>query len=140
MKEEIEKVFQNVQYYIMGNSSEPYSDKVLTYAYEPVNIGEIQNPDGKGYIKGDCGDELTLWIKMHREIITKASFLYDGCGASIACGCAVTEMTKGRTPYEASKITPQDVIRYLDGLPVSHLHCAVLAIQALQKALDDIKV
>lgn len=139
MKKEIEKVFENIQHYMMGNSSEPYSEKVISYAYEPVNIGEMKNSDGKGYVKGDCDDELTLWIKIQKEVITHATFLSEGCGASIACGCAVTEMAKGKTPYQASRITPQDVIRFLDGLPASHIHCAVLAVQTLQKALDNMK-
>ncbi|MBN2030230.1 iron-sulfur cluster assembly scaffold protein [bacterium] len=140
MKNEIEKIFQNVQNYLMGESSEPYSDKVLTYAYEPVNIGEMTSPDGKGHVKGNCGDELMIWIKLKKGIISNATFLSEGCGTGVACGCAVTEMVKGKTPYEASKITPQDILFFLDGLPVSHMHCAVLAIQALQKALDDIQV
>ena len=139
MKDEIEKAFQNVQRYMMGDSSEPYSEKVISYAYEPVNIGEIKNPDGKGYVKGDCGDELTLWIKIQKEVIAHATFLSEGCGASIACGCAITQIAKGKTPYQASKMTPQDVIRFLDGLPASHIHCAVLAVQTLQKALDNMK-
>ena len=139
MKDELEKIFQNVQRYMIGSSSESYSDKVVSYAYEPVNIGKIENHDGKGYIKGNCGDDLTLWIKTDKGVITNTTFLSEGCGVSIACGCAVTELTKGKTPYQASKITPQDVIRFLDGLPVSHMHCAVLAVQALQKTLDNLE-
>ena len=140
MKNELEKVFQNIQNYMMGNSSEPYSDKVLSFAYEPINIGEMMIFDGKGYVKGNCGDELMIWIKLKKGTISNATFLSEGCGAGVACGCAITEMEKGKTAYEASKITPQNILFFLDGLPVSHLHCAVLAVQALQKALDDIKV
>jgi nitrogen fixation NifU-like protein len=133
---EIDQVFKNLQYYIMGDSSEPYSDKVLSYAYDPVNIGEIKNADVKGFVKGDCGDSIIMYIKLKKDKINQACFLVDGCGASVASGCAVTELAKGKTPCEASKITPQEAIRFLDGMPASHIHCVVMAVQALQKALN----
>ena len=136
---EIDQIFKNLQHYMMGESSEPYSDKVMTYAYDPVNVGEINNPDGKGRVKGDCGDSIIIYIKLKEDKISKACFLVDGCGASVASGCAVTELAQGKTPYEASKITPQEVIRFLDGMPASHVHCAVMAVQALQKTLDHLK-
>ncbi len=135
-KNEIDQIFKNLQHYIMGESSEPYSDKVMTYAYDPVNIGEINNPDGEGLVKGDCGDSIIIYLKVKKDKIDKACFLVDGCGASVASGCAVTELAKGKTPYEASKMTPQEVIRFLDGMPASHVHCVVMAVQALQKALN----
>jgi nitrogen fixation NifU-like protein len=138
-KNEVDHIFQKLQHYMMGEASEPYSNKVLSYAYDPINIGEIKNPDGQGIVKGDCGDSIFITIKLKKYKINQIRFLVDGCGAAIACGCAVTELAKEKTPYEASKITPQEVIRFLDGMPVSHTHCAVLAVQALQKALDDLK-
>ena len=135
----IDKIFNNLQHYLMGDASEPYSDKVMALAYEPVNVGTLENPDGEGYVKGDCGDAMTVYLKIEEEIITRARFLVDGCGASVACGCAVTELAEGKTPYEATKITVQKVIRYLDGLPASHVHCALISVQALNKALENLK-
>jgi len=134
-----EEVFEKLQAYMMGIASEAYSDKVLTLAYEPLNVGEMENPDGFGYVKGFCGDRMAIFLKLTDRKISDAKFLTDGCGATLACGSAVTELTKGKTPYEAAKITPQAVIKYLDGLPASHLHCAVLAAQALQAAIENLQ-
>jgi len=69
--------------------------------------------------------------------ISEATFLTDGCGATLACGSVVTELVRGKSGYEALKITVQDVIGYLDGLPASHVHCAVLAVQALHDAIKN---
>ena len=139
MKTDAENVFAKLQGYLMGKASELYSDKVLTLAYEPINVGEIENPDGFGYVKGSCGDTMLVFLMVADGTISDAKFLTDGCGATLACGSAVTDLARGKTPYEASKIQPQSVVRYLEGLPVSHLHCAVLAVQALRKALEDAK-
>ena len=139
MPDNFEKVFENIQKYIVGNTSEPYSDKVLTLAYEPLNVGEIENPDGIARVTGECGDSMKIYLKITGDTISEARFLTDGCGATLACGSAVTELVRGRTPWEAIKIYPQTVIQYLDGLPTSHMHCAVLAVQALKEALKSLK-
>jgi nitrogen fixation NifU-like protein len=139
MDENSESVFQKMQKYFLGSSSEPFSDKVLDLAYEPTNVGEIEDADAVGFVKGDCGDRMAIFLKMDRGKIKKATFLTDGCGATIACGSAVTELIRNKSSYEAIKIYPQMVIRYLDGLPTSHVHCAVLAVQTVHEALENLK-
>lgn len=134
---EPEVVFEKLSALYMGEASEPYSEKVLTLAYEPLNVGKIESASGVGYIKGTCGDSIHVYIKTDHDQIIGATFLTDGCGATLACGSAVTELAKGKSCYNASKMTVQEVIGYLDGLPASHVHCAVLAIKALHKAIKN---
>jgi nitrogen fixation NifU-like protein len=133
-----ENVFDKLQNLWMGNASEQYSDKVLELAYDPMNVGELDRPDSIGFAKGSCGDRMSIFIKTTDGIISEITFLTDGCGATLACGSAVTQLAKNRTPYEAMKIHPQNLVRYLDGLPASHLHCAILAVQTLRKALENL--
>jgi nitrogen fixation NifU-like protein len=139
MPENFEKVISKIQSYIMGKASEIYSDRVLELAYDPLNVGEIENPDGAASVIGECGDRMLVHLKLSCGKITEARFLTTGCGATVACGSAVTELAKGKTPYEASKIYPQTIVRYLDGLPASHMHCAVLAVQTIRQALKSIE-
>lgn len=132
------KALDNLMSLWMGHASEKYSDKVVELAYEPLNVGEIQDADGMGFVKGTCGDRMSIYLKLEAGFISDIKFLTDGCSATLACGSAITQMAKNRTPYEATKIYPQNIVRFLDGLPASHLHCAVLAVQALQKALESL--
>jgi len=136
MKEDPEYIFNKFQNLFMGKTGDRYSEKVLTLAYEPLNVGEIKNPDGSARVQGSCGDSMEVSLKIHNSIITEIRFLTDGCGATLACGSAVTELARGKTIYQAENISPQTIIHYLDGLPESHIHCAVLAVQALQQALS----
>ena len=41
----------------------------------------------------------------------------DGCGATIASGSMVTKLAKGKSAGEAQKISQQDVLNALGGLP-----------------------
>lgn len=134
-----ESVLDGFQSKLYGSPDELLSDRVLELAYEPVNVGEIENADAIGYVQGSCGDTMTIYLKISDSIIHDARFLSDGCGVTLACGSSVTRLAKGISCRQASLIQPQAVIQDLDGLPASHLHCAVLAVHTLKDALDHYK-
>jgi nitrogen fixation NifU-like protein len=138
-KDDVESIFEKFQSYFIGSSTEPFSDMVLMLANEPLNVGEVENPNGFGCMKGSCGESISIFLRVTEGIISDSKFLTDGCGAILACGSAVTELIKGKTPYEAAKTYPQTIVKYLGGLPASHLHCSVIAVQALQKALENLR-
>jgi len=123
----------------MGESSEQFTDKALQLAHEPLNVGELEKPDGLGYIQGSCGDSMWIYLKMEGSSINEATFITDGCGATLACGSALTDMIKGQTLQQVGTFTPLHIIDYLGDLPASHHHCAELAIDTLKKAIEGIK-
>jgi NifU-like protein involved in Fe-S cluster formation len=47
----------------------------------------------------------------------------------------MTRIVKGKTLEEAKRITEQDILHELGGLPESKLHCPKLAVTTLQKAI-----
>ena len=114
-----------------------YSDKVMEHFKNPRNVGEIESPDGIGYVGNPvCGDIMELYIKVKDNIITDAKFKTFGCGAAIATSSMVTEMVKGKSIEEALKISNRAVAEALDGLPPVKMHCSVLAEEALKSAID----
>jgi nitrogen fixation NifU-like protein len=115
-----------------------YSDKVMDHFTNPRNVGEIENADGIGE-EGNpvCGDMMTFYIKVKDNKLEDVKFKTFGCGAAIAVSSMVSEMAKGKTLEEASKITPQQVAKELEGLPKNKFHCSNLGAQALQKAIED---
>ena len=119
---------------------ETYSSKLMEYFLNPRNVGEIENPSGRGRVGNIvCGDIMELYIKVENNIITDAKFKTLGCGAAIATSSMVTEMVKGKTVDEALKVSNKAVVEALGGLPKHKLHCSVLAEEALKAAIDDYK-
>lgn len=118
---------------------EEYTDKVIKHFLNPSNVGQIEDPSGKGKITSPvCGDILELYIKVDdNEVISDAKFRTFGCGAAIASGSILTELIKGKTVEEARKLSNEDVVRALGGLPPVKIHCSVLAEDALKKAIED---
>lgn len=115
-----------------------YSKKVMEHFKNPRNVGEMENPDGVGYVGNPvCGDIMELYIKVKDGIIVDAKFKTFGCGAAIATSSMVTEIVKGKSIKEALKISNKTVAEALDGLPAVKMHCSVLAEEALQSAIED---
>ena len=115
-----------------------YNEKVLEHYHNPKNVGEIKNADGIGiYMSGSCGDITKFWIKVDQEKIIDAKYMTQGCAASIACGSALTELIRNKTIDEALKLTQNDLLTALGGLPEPKVHCSMLADDALKDAIRD---
>ena len=109
----------------------------VDHAENPRNLGNTPNADGFSQEVGEEGDSMAIWVNVKDNRIDRATFWTDGCGTSIACGSMVTVMAISRTVEEALKITPEDILDELGGLPEDHVHCAVLAAHTLNQALKD---
>lgn len=121
--------------------SQLYNDTVMDHFLNPRNIGEIENADGIGEVgAASCGDIMKISLKIDDEgIITDAKFRTFGCASAIAASSIATELIKGKTIEEASKLTNQEIVENLNGLPPVKIHCSVLASDAIEAALEDYK-
>ena len=133
MPEEINEL----QELILGDARKVYSETVIDHAMNPRNVGSMENSDGHARIIGPCGDTMEIWLRVRNDSIIEASFMTDGCGTSIASGSMVTELAKGKNATQALKISQQDVLSALGGLPEESQHCALLAANTLKAAIKD---
>jgi len=114
-----------------------YSATVIDHARNPRNTGSIYDADGLAVVTGPCGDTMEIWLKVRDGIINRATFWTDGCGTTIAAGSMITELANGKTVAAAFKITQQQVLSALGGLPEESTHCALLAANTLKEAIKD---
>jgi len=114
-----------------------YSRKAIELFVNEVNVGALEDRDVVQDYTGPCGDVIKLYLKVDRNgIIEDAKFHYLGCPGSASSASAMTELIKCKTIEEAKKLTEDDVLRELGGLPKLKLACPKLAITTLRKAIS----
>jgi len=122
-----------------GNNTGPYSDEVMDHFMNPRNMGEIENASAIGEVGNPaCGDVMRLFMKINDNgIIEDAKFKTFGCGAAIASSSMTTELLKGIHLEDALRLTNQNIVDKLGGLPPAKIHCSVMAEEAVESALRD---
>ena len=118
-----------------------YSKQTLKHFRSPHNFGEIKDADAMGEAGNIvCGDVMNLYLKIGKnkndeEVIKEAKFKTYGCVAAIATSSVITDLVRGKTIDEALKISKEQIVETLQGLPPIKIHCSVLATEALAEAL-----
>jgi len=128
-----------------------YSEKTKQLFMDAVHgkpgthMGELDDPDGFGeHGSIACGDALRFTFRVDRDPsdplkdrITEARYLTFGCTSAIAASealCALIE-EGGYSPIDALKVRNEDIVAYLDGLPLQKIHCSVMGAEALEAAV-----
>lgn len=120
-----------------------YTEKVMETFKNPHNYGRIKNASGIGKVGNPvCGDVMWLYIKVGKnkngeEIIKNIKFETFGCVAAISTSSIITDLVKGKTIKQALKITKDNIVKELGGLPKIKYHCSILAVDALHEAIKD---
>jgi nitrogen fixation NifU-like protein len=112
-----------------------YSSKAIEYYLKKVNVGRIENASVHLAYTGPCGDSMEVYLKIESDVIKDAKFQAIGCAGAFSSGSALMEMVKEKRLEEAEKITEEDIINFLGGIPKQKIHCACLAKRTLQKAI-----
>ncbi|KAI2624474.1 NifU-like N terminal domain-containing protein [Xylaria nigripes] len=119
-----------------------YHEKVLDHYNRPRNVGSMQKNDidvGTGLVGAPaCGDVMKLQIRVdpNDNRISDVKFKTFGCGSAIASSSYLTELVRGMTLEEASKIRNTEIAKELC-LPPVKLHCSMLAEDAIKSAISN---
>lgn len=118
-----------------------YSDTVLDHFKNPRNCREMEDADAVGTAgSAECGDYMSVYIKVKDNKIDDISFQTFGCAAAIASSSMFTVMAKGKTLEDAEKITNMDIVEALEGLPKPKIHCSVMAADGLRAAIEEYRM
>jgi nitrogen fixation NifU-like protein len=117
----------------------PYSDLFKDHLANPRNAGELGDADAVvEQLNPACGDRLRLALRVRDGHIESARFLAYGCAPTLACGSALASMLEGMTLEDAARVSRQEIVRAVGGLPARKGHAAALAFETLAEALEEL--
>ncbi|TXT59286.1 MAG: NifU-like protein [Promethearchaeota archaeon] len=137
-KDNFDKFVEDLQKEIIEKEIEDYNERIVELFHNPKHWHQTTDEDFivESKYKGTCGDLMQFFLEIdENDIIQKATFITDGCGASVATGEQTALMTEGKSLEEAEKIFPTQIDQALNGLPQDHKHCASLAVRTLRSAI-----
>lgn len=118
-----------------------FSERMQDHARDPRNNGCVENPDGFSHTESACGDWVQMSLRLNAgQQIAECRFTSFGCGSAVASASVLTELARGKTLAEAARITADDVVAYLGGLPEHKLHCSKLSHDAFQAAVASVHI
>jgi nitrogen fixation NifU-like protein len=112
-------------------------DNLARHVNFPLNLGTIEQPQGRATGVGQCGDAIEVSLRVDGERIVDIRCVPHGCAFTIACASTLSPLAKGKTIDQALELLPEDVEAELGGLPPDHWHCARLAANTLGEAIAD---
>jgi Fe-S cluster assembly scaffold IscU len=101
-----------------------YHEKVLDHYSKPRNVGSMSKADtdvGTGLVGAPaCGDVMKLQIRVDpsNNTISDVKFKTFGCGSAIASSSYLTELVRGMTLEEASRVRNTEIAKELCLPPV----------------------
>ena len=137
MNDELDDFVNELQNQIFDETKAAYGEVAFQRWMNPLYMGAMQDADGYSRVTGTCGDTMEFFLRFKNDRVKEATFRTDGCGSSTVCGSFAAELAHGKSPDEITDITGEMILNILGGLPEEDQHCAFLASEALQVALDD---
>ncbi len=89
----------------MEDLNDVYNDLIMEHSMNSYNKKQLENPDyeEKGH-NPNCGDEITLELKLDGNKIKDLAFLGHGCAISQSSTSIMIDTLKGKTIDEAKEI------------------------------------
>lgn len=115
----------------------PYSNTFRDHLAHPRNGGELADANFVAEQTNPvCGDRIRLSIRVSKGRINGAQFLAYGCPPTLVCGSVLTELIQGKPLAEVWRLSRNDLVDAVGGLPARKQHAAALAIETLRAALE----
>jgi nitrogen fixation NifU-like protein len=136
MADNLDAFLEDLQQRIVDETREAFGEAGFQRWRNPRYRGPLDAPDSHARVTGKCGDTMQIFLKFENDRVCDAAYLTDGCGSSTVCGSFAAEMAIGKNTDELVAITGDAILEKLGRFPEEDRHCAFLAAETLQEALN----
>lgn len=117
-----------------------YREELLDHVKHPRNFGSLDDPTVSAKnANPSCGDEMVMQLNIVGGVVRDVRFSGESCAISKASASMLTETVAGKSVAELRRLTADDQLKLLGAeLTPSRQHCALLSLETLKRALDQI--
>lgn len=137
MSDKLDAFLDELQEQIFQETRDVFGDAGFQRWQNPKYMGRLETPHAYAKVTGSCGDTMEICLNFTDDRVTEATYMTDGCGSSSVCGSFAAETAMGKTPDELVEITGETILNMLGRFPKDEEHCAFLAAETLQEALQN---
>lgn len=119
------------------NDVQDLSEEIKKIIKQDIFFGRMNDATGSAYMKGLCGDEMEFYLVIEKGIVIQVKYYTEGCEFTRACAAAAARLADKKSIHDVLTISPQQIIKKIPTLPEDHLHCSILAVSTLYKAISD---
>jgi nitrogen fixation NifU-like protein len=111
------------------SADDPYDDLIMDHIRNARNYRVPVGANGKGNgLNPLCGDDMTVYVRIERDVIRDAGFQCSCCGVSMASASIMTECVIGLVPVEARSLLDAVIAAVHAGVAPAGARPEVLAI------------
>ncbi len=134
---ELNSFLDELQHDLNKRTRAEYGDAAFERWRNPPHWGKPEGTNATGASTGNCGETITIHLRIEGDTVRDAGFHTDGCGSSQVSGSMAAELAINARCEDIPAITGETVRDRLGGMPKEDEHCAFLAVNALHDALGD---
>lgn len=144
---------------MMGNIEDIYTNIIMEHSMNSQNHHELEGETCSAHGHNpNCGDDITLHIKLQENVLQDLSFTGSGCAISQSSVSIMADVLRGKTIDEAKdivdifckmidrvEITEQEKQKLVDAIAFQNIanmparvKCALLGWKTLKSKLDEI--
>lgn len=119
-----------------------YSKKYLEHFASPKNIGAFDDPDISCNVvntEGGCFDTVDVFVKVKDSVVSDFKYKLKACSGTITVFSLLSEIIIGKKTEELAGIDFKFIDDALGGLPEKKHHSIRLALEAIDKIIEQIK-
>jgi nitrogen fixation protein NifU and related proteins len=118
-----------------------YIENLLDHYQNPRNKGRVEDADV--VISGgnpNCGDVVTLYVKVDGDQVESVHFEGEGCTISQAGASIIAEMAEGRPIQEFEAMGYDEIVELMGkDVVMSRVRCATVGLGTLKAGLTELK-
>ncbi len=135
MNDTLDTLVFRIQNEIHEQTKQEFGQEFFERWTNPVHMGLLEQASTEASLTGNCGDCITVSLKIMEERIQQARFVTTGCGPSVVCGDMACELAEGRDLESAAAMEGSDILEILTTIPEDKEHCAHLAARTIREAI-----